>query len=80
MLQKTLTSAPLRYHFDPGAGAVLYTPTYFRVKSQQWSRRPKAQFIISTSGDSKRYKFLKYKYQELTDIILKNIYNNIYRC
>lgn len=77
MLQKTLASDPLRYYFDPGARAVLYTLTYFRVKG----RRPKVQFIINTSDsrDTQRYKFLKYKYHEFTNIIRKNIYN-IYRC
>lgn len=85
-LPKTLASAPLRHDFGPGAMVVPYSLTNFRVKGHQRSRglrrRPEVQFNISPadSGDSQRCKILKYKYQEFRDIILKNVYNNIYRC
>lgn len=82
VLQKTLALAPLRHYFVPDAMLVLYSFTNFRVKGHQQRRdlrrRPEVQYSITPadSGDSQRCKILKYKYQELIDIILKTIYTN----
>ena len=85
MLQKTLILAPLRHYSGLSAVVVLYSLSNFRVKGHQQSRDPRrwpeVQFNISPAeAGIRRCEILKYKCQEFIGIILKNIYNNIYRC